>query len=185
MEKEYLMMKIKNGKYSFVMKHSGKKYTIRMFTGLDEMAETNAYNIYRTFHTEEETKAHGFHQEFHNEIVREIMDVVEKGRRKRSAVNLPENQLGEGHRLVRCDDWVGEGKNKRRKRSDCAYCPYLDEFGGRNHRSCTTFCPSCNVSLHDRCFAAYHATNGFQMVLPFGATPAPTSTGRPRTKFTK
>ena len=37
---------IRNGKFSFVMQHSGQKYTIRMFAAIDELAETNVYNIY-------------------------------------------------------------------------------------------------------------------------------------------
>ena len=36
---------IRNGRFSFVMKHSNKKYTKRIFTGLDEFATTNAYNF--------------------------------------------------------------------------------------------------------------------------------------------
>jgi hypothetical protein len=175
---------VRNGRYSFVMKHSSKKYTIRIFCGIDEMAQTNAYNIHRYHHSEKGAAIHGFHLTFQCDLVREIMDYVESKRRNRSAVNLPGNQLGGGHTLMKVDDWVGDGKTKRRKRSDCAFCPYTDEFGNRVHRQVVTYCPICNVALHDTCFAAYHASNGFQLVNQLGAIPATGhSGGRSRNRF--
>ena len=171
---------LRNGRYSFLMKHSSKKYTTRMFTGLDEMASTNAYNIYRHNKTVVEQSAHGFRNEFQLELVRLIMEFVDQSRRKRSAGPIAEIAIAGGHRIERTEQWIGEGKNKRRKRLDCVHCPWRGDLTRKNHRSCITFCPACNVALHDECFAAYHSQLGFQFTNPFGATPRTTSKGRTR-----
>ena len=112
-----------------------------------------------------------------------MIDVAELSSRRRSAANIPENAFGGGHRLERTEEWCGEGKNKRRKRYDCAYCPFLDDLGNRNHRSVVTFCPACNVALHDKCFAAYHVDQGYQLVNTFGAVPAKLTSGRKKRSF--
>ena len=152
-----------------------------MFGGLNEMAITNAYNMYRCHHTIEESSAHGFRNEFMCDLTRRMVEVAEESGRSRSAVNPANNGFVGGHTLERTEEWIGEGKNKRRKRLDCSYCPWEDELGQRVHRAVTTFCPACNVPLHDKCFAAYHAQQGFQLINSFGATPASRSKGgRPR-----
>ena len=77
---------VRNGNFSFVMKHSGKKYTNRIFTGLDEFAETNAYNIYRHHH-KLLSNDHGFHLKFKCNLVRGILEYTSENGRNRSAVN--------------------------------------------------------------------------------------------------
>jgi hypothetical protein len=171
---------IRNGKFSFVLKHSAKKYTDRMFSGLNEFATTNSYNVYRYNKTIVETSAHGFRHQFHCDLARQIMDFVNNSRRSRSAVNISAVSLNGGHSLEKRDEWVGEGKNKRRKRLDCVNCPWQGDLGQRIHRACTTYCPTCNVPLHPECFGSYHASQGFQLINSFGATPFRHRGGRPR-----
>ena len=149
------------------------------------MATTNAYNIYRFNKTVVEASAHGFHHEFHCDLVRGILDFVDESRRKRSAGPIAELTIINGHRIERTDQWIGEGKNKRRKRLDCVNCPWRGDLTRKSHRSCITFCPACNVALHDECFAAYHSKLGFQFYNPFGATPRTTSGGRSRGSLSK
>jgi hypothetical protein len=67
---------------------------------------------------------------------------------------------------------------------DCANCPWNDDLGNKVNRSVVTYCPACNVFLHDKCFAAYHTTQGFQLINSFGATPATKTKGRPRSNST-
>jgi len=105
-----------------------------MFCGLNEMAITNAYNIYRYHHTIEESSAHGFRNQFMCDLSRRMVEVAELSGRSRSAGNPVENTFIGGHTLDRTEDWIGEGKNKQRRRLDCPYCPYEDEFGQRVHR---------------------------------------------------
>ena len=82
--------------------------------------------------------------------------------RHRPAVNQPENHFEGGHWIKTTDIFVGVGKNRRRKRLDCAFCPYSDEDGRKLNRQCTTLCPGCEAPLHKECLVAYHIQNGFR-----------------------
>ena len=102
-------------------------------------------------------------------MTRGILDYVDENGRNRSAVNEPVNQFDGGHWCKIMDVFIGDGKNRRRKRHNCAWCPASDEYGSRVNRQCTTFCPACDVPLHQQYFAAYHVQNGFNMINNLGA----------------
>ena len=75
---------IRNVKFSFVMQHSGQKYTIRMFTAIDELAETNAYNIYRCLNSQFMDN-HLFHTKFRCQLARGMIAFASESCRSHSA----------------------------------------------------------------------------------------------------
>ena len=149
---------IRNAKTSFVMDHSSKKWTIRVFLGMIDIAYANAYNIYR-MHQLTNTDQHGFKYKYECDLARAMCDYKN--------VTRPEAKqgLGEGgnHRLQKIEEWTGEGKNRRRIRYTCSNCPHRIDGKVNKARQTTFHCPECGVYLHETCFAAYHKLNGYEM----------------------
>ena len=159
----------RTGYYSPEMDHKTIKWTYRMFQGLDQIAETCAFNIFKFNHPSSRS-THLTHFKYCLELIDGMinyynMDTVSENLRTnaRGRAGAACEEGKEVHELLKCTEvFEGTGKTKRKA---CVRCPYL--INGRRNRARDTvyYCSICKVHLHTECFVHYHNENDISITV--------------------
>ena len=112
---------VRNGRTSIIMSHGSSKWTHRMFDGLNEIAITNAYNIYRVLNPNDANK-HYFRYKFEADLANAMCSYNASN----EIADNTEDLMGEGHGIKSI-----MGRQRKEQKACTKILPTMSQYAKR------------------------------------------------------